>query len=141
MVGQVAVQKPQWMQARRIASASWPSGVRPRNRLEPLPRISGGVPASMAVRILFIHFFLAHVVLTTLLFARGMFSDGPRAKHLGSVFVALIILVAGSMGEGGDITEKFVMRVVLIGSAALYIVAALSVLDRFFFRSAGRTAA
>jgi hypothetical protein len=44
------------------------------------------------------------------------------------------------MGEGADITEKFDMRVVLIG-AAVYLVAALSVLERFFFGSEGKPAA
>jgi hypothetical protein len=60
------------------------------------------------------------------------------AKYLPSAFVAILVLVSGSMGEEVDITEKFVMRVVLIGAAAIYIVAALSVLNSFFFRGYGR---
>lgn len=79
------------------------------------------------------HFFIALMLLSALLFGQGIFSDAPTAKYLSSAFVAIIVLVGGSMGEGADITEKFVMRVILISAAAVYIVAALSVLDRFFF--------
>jgi hypothetical protein len=81
------------------------------------------------------HFFIALMLLTALLFGQGIFSGAPTAKYLSSAFVAIIVLVGGSMGEGADITEKLVMRVVLISAAAVYIVAALSVLDRFFFRA------
>jgi len=79
------------------------------------------------------HFFIALMLLTALLFGQGIFSDAPTAKCLSSAFVAIIVLVGGSMGEGADITEKFVMRVILISAAAVYIVAALRVLDRIFF--------
>ncbi|MEA3276531.1 MAG: DUF2955 domain-containing protein [Pseudomonadota bacterium] len=79
------------------------------------------------------HFFIALMLLTALLFGQVIFAGGPLAKYLPSAFVAVVILVGGSMGEGADIAEKFIMRVLLISAAAVYIVAALSVLDRFFF--------
>ena len=80
------------------------------------------------------HFFIALMLLTTLLFAMGIFSDAPYAKYLSSAFTALLILVGSSMGEGVSIVDKFVGRVVLISLAALYIVAGLSVLNAFLFR-------
>jgi hypothetical protein len=84
-------------------------------------------------------FFVTLTFLTALLFGRGIFSQHPLAKYLPSAFVAVIILVSGSMGEGADITGKLIARVLLIGAAAVYVVAALSVLDRFVF-GAGKAA-
>lgn len=81
-----------------------------------------------------IHFFIALMLLTTLVFASGIFSEAPYAKYLGSAFTALLILIGSSMGEGVSIVDKFFGRVVLISMAALYIVASLSVLNAFFFR-------
>ena len=84
------------------------------------------------------HFFVALMLLTALLFGQGIFSGNSMAKYLSSAFVAIIVLVSGSMGEGADITEKFVMRVLLISAAAVYIVAALSVLEHFLFVTPAR---
>jgi uncharacterized membrane protein YccC len=80
------------------------------------------------------HFFIALMLLTTLLFGAGVFSDKPLAKYLPSALIALLILVSSSTGEGADFTSKFVIRVVLISAAALYVVAILSVLDHFWQR-------
>ncbi len=81
------------------------------------------------------HFFIALMLLTALLFGQGIFSETPTAKYLSSAFVAIIVLVGGSMGDGADIVGKLFMRVILISAAAVYIVAALSVLERFFFKT------
>ena len=84
------------------------------------------------------HFFIALMLLTTLLFGAGIFSDSPLAKFLASALIALLILVQSGMGEGASITGKFVMRVILISAAALYVVAILSVLDHFWQRKVRR---
>jgi hypothetical protein len=80
------------------------------------------------------HFFIVLMLLTTLLFGTAIFSDSPNAKYIASGITALIILLGSSMGEGVSIADKFIMRIVLISSATLYIVAVLSLLDRLFSR-------
>ncbi len=85
------------------------------------------------------HFFIALMLLTTLMFGTGIFSDAPLAKYLPSAVTALIILLGSSMGEDVNITDKFIVRVILIGAAALYVVAVLSVLDHFWPRKSPGT--
>jgi uncharacterized membrane protein YccC len=80
------------------------------------------------------HFFIALMLLTTLLFGLGIFSENPMAKYLASAFIALLILVQSGMGGDASVTGKFIMRVILISAAALYVVAILSVLDHFWQR-------
>jgi len=81
------------------------------------------------------HFFIALLFLTALIFGSAIFSGGPVAQYLPSAFVAVLILIGGSMGDDVDFAGKLVMRIVLIGLATLYVVAALAVLDRFLFRA------
>ena len=78
------------------------------------------------------HFFILLMLFTTLMFARQIFSDSSSAKYFGSAFVALFILVNSSMDAEGSITSAFVLRVVFISLAAIYVVAALNVLERFW---------
>jgi len=59
----------------------------------------------------------------------NIFSGKPSAKYYSSALIALLILVNGSMGEGAEFTEKFIMRIILITLAVTYIVTALRVLD------------
>ena len=80
------------------------------------------------------HFFIALMLLTTLLFGAGIFSANPIAKYLPSAFIALLILVQSGMEEGAIITVNFVIRVFLISLATLYVGAILSVLDHFWQR-------
>jgi len=82
------------------------------------------------------HFFVALMLFVTLLFGRGIFSEHPLAKYLLSALIVTLVLVSGSAGEGKDIVEKFVTRTLLISAAAIYIVSAFAVLERFVFRSA-----
>jgi len=70
--------------------------------------------------------------LTALYFGMKIFSGKPSAKYYSSALIALLILVNGSLGEGADFTEKFIMRIILITLAVLYIVTALKVLDSFW---------
>ena len=77
------------------------------------------------------HFFIALMLFTTLLFGAGIFSDHPLAKYLSSAVTALLILLGTSMGEDVSLFDQYIVRVLLIGGAALYVVGALSVLDHF----------
>ena len=78
------------------------------------------------------YFYVALMGLTALYFGRQVFSAKPTAKYYNSALIALLILVNGSMGEGTEFTEKFIMRIILITLAVVYIVAALKVLDSFW---------
>ena len=80
------------------------------------------------------HFFIALMLLTTLLFGMNIFSAKPIAKYLPSAFIALVILLGSSLGEDANFMGKFFMRVVLLSAAALYVVAALSTLNHFWLR-------
>jgi len=75
------------------------------------------------------HFFLALTLLVALLFAAVIFSDTPYAAYMSSAFIALVVLVGGSMGEDASITDKLITRVLLMSLAALYIVTALHFLN------------
>lgn len=74
------------------------------------------------------HFYGALMFLTALYFGMNIFSGKPSVKYYSSALIALLILVNGSMGEGADFTEKFIMRIILITLAVTYIVTALKVL-------------
>ena len=78
------------------------------------------------------HFFIALMFLTSLIFAMQIFSIKPSAKYYGSAFVALLILVNGSMAEGADFIELFAMRIILILVTVMYIVAALKLLNSYW---------
>jgi uncharacterized membrane protein YccC len=78
------------------------------------------------------HFYVALMFLTALYIGMNVFSGKPTAKYYNSALIALLILVNGSMGEGAEFTEKFIMRIILITLAVVYIVAALRLLDSFW---------
>jgi hypothetical protein len=77
-----------------------------------------------------IHFFVALMLLTALVFGAGIFSDGPLAKYLSSAATATIILLGSAMGEDVSIADEFVVRIVLTVLATLYVIAAVAVADR-----------
>jgi len=77
-------------------------------------------------------FYVALMFLTALYFGSNIFSGKPMAKYYGSALIALLILVNSSMGEDASFTEAFIMRIILITSAVVYIVAALKLLDSFW---------
>ena len=77
-------------------------------------------------------FYVALMALTALYFGTQVFSGKPTAKYYNSALIALLILVNGSMGEGSEFAENFIMRVILITLAVTYIVTALRVLDSFW---------
>ena len=78
------------------------------------------------------HFYVALMLLTALYFGINIFSGKPTAKYYGSALIALLILVNSSMGEGASFTGAFIMRIILITLAVVYIVTALRVLDSFW---------
>ena len=78
------------------------------------------------------HFLIALMLLTTLLFGRQAFSSSPTAKYAGSAFVALLVLFNGSLGDDASFTSNFIMRVVFISFAVLYVVSALRVIERYW---------
>ena len=68
-----------------------------------------------------------------LIFANYIYSDHPLSHYMGSPAIAMTILVSGSLGPGADFVGKMIVREVLICVAALYVAAALAVIDRFAF--------
>jgi Protein of unknown function (DUF2955) len=78
------------------------------------------------------HFLVLLMFITSLGFGAAINSGKPIAKYLPSAMVAMIILVNSSLAEGADFSEKFVMRVLFISMAAVYVVAALKMIDAFW---------
>jgi len=78
------------------------------------------------------YFYITLMLLTTLYFGRNIFSEQPTAKYYGSAFIALLILVNGSMAEGTNFSALFINRIFLITLATAYIIAALKVLDSYW---------
>jgi uncharacterized membrane protein YccC len=82
------------------------------------------------------HFFVALMLPTFLLFGAGIFSTRPSARYLGSAATAVIVLLGSVMDAGTSIADQLIARILLIGSATVYIVVALIVLDRLGSRKA-----
>ena len=78
------------------------------------------------------YFYIILMLLTTLLFATNIFSEQPKSKYYGSAFIALLILVNGSMAEGASFSSLFLNRVLLILLATAYIIFALKLLNMYF---------
>ena len=91
-------------------------------------------PPLLIVAVPELHFFVALMLLSTLLLGAGIFSGRPEAAYLASAANAMLILVGSAMGEDVDIADKFAVRVVLVVLATLYVIAALAVLERFVVR-------
>lgn len=78
------------------------------------------------------YFYIVLMLLTTLLFSSKIFSADPKSKYYGSAFIALLILINGSMAEGAEITALFINRILLTVLATAYIIVALKVLDSYW---------
>jgi len=78
------------------------------------------------------HFLVLLMFLASLGFGTAINSGLPIAKYLPSAMVAMIILVNSSLAEDADFSENFVLRVLFISMAAIYVVTALKVLDVFW---------
>lgn len=81
------------------------------------------------------HFFVLLMFIVSLGFGTAIYSGAPIAKYLPSAMVAMIILVNSSLAEGADFSEKFVLRMLLISMATIYVVVALKALDAFWPRN------
>ena len=78
------------------------------------------------------YFLILLMFLASLGFGVAINSAKPISKYLPSAMVAMIILVNSSLAEGADFSENFVLRVVFISMAAIYVVVALKVLDVYW---------
>ena len=81
------------------------------------------------------HFFVALMFVATLAFGSAIFSGGKMAKYMSSACIALLVLIGGSMTEHSNFMEEPFKRIILVILAALYMVAALEMLDSVFARS------
>ena len=77
-------------------------------------------------------FLILLMFIISLGFGAAINSAHPHAKYLPSAMVAMIILVNSSLGEGSSFSEVFVLRVILISLAAIYVVKMLRVLNAFW---------
>jgi len=78
------------------------------------------------------HFLVLLMFLASLGFGAAINSGRPIAKYLPSAMVAMIILVNSSLAEDANFSENFVLRVLFISMAAIYVVTALKILDVFW---------
>ncbi len=81
------------------------------------------------------YFYLLLLFVTTLFFGRHIFSGTSMAKYYSSGFIALLVIVNSAMAADSNFSEILVQRVLLISSAIIYIIFALKVLERYFFKS------
>jgi uncharacterized membrane protein YccC len=77
-------------------------------------------------------FLVMLMFVTSFGFGVAINSGRPIAKYLPSAMVALIVLVNSSFAEGADFSENFMVRMVLITLAVVYVVFALKVLNAFW---------
>ncbi len=78
------------------------------------------------------HFLMLLMFVTSLGFGAAINSGRPIAKYLPSAMVAMIILVNSSLAEGADFSENFVLRILFISMAAIYVVTALKILGVYW---------
>ena len=78
------------------------------------------------------YFLVLLMFLTSLGFGAAINSARPIAKYLPSAMVAMIILVNSSLAENANFSENFVLRILFISMAAIYVVTALRVLDVYW---------
>lgn len=77
-------------------------------------------------------FFLTLMLFSTLVFGLVIFSGKSYAKYYASAFTAMFILVNSSTAEGADFTSNFLLRLLLILLATVYVVISLMVLERYW---------
>lgn len=78
------------------------------------------------------YFLILLMFLAGLGFGWAINSGRPISKYLPSAMVAMIILINSSLAEDANFTENFILRILLISLAAIYVVTALRVLDAFW---------
>jgi hypothetical protein len=100
-----------------------------------LGNLAGGLAAMLFYQLLVaaptLGFFLALTALTTLLIGTRIFSDRPEAPVYATVLSTVLLLVGGSIAPfGDDMSAKFTLRIGQILIAVLYVVGALTLIDR-----------
>ena len=78
------------------------------------------------------HFLVLIMFIVSLCFGVAINSGKPISKYLPSAMVATIILVNSSLAEGADFSENFVMRILFISMASIYVVTALRILNVYW---------
>ena len=78
------------------------------------------------------HFLILLMFISSLGFGTAINSGHSLSKYLPSAMVAMIILVNSSLAEGANFSENFVLRILFISMAAIYVVTMLRVLDAFW---------
>jgi len=80
------------------------------------------------------HFFIVLMFLATLAFGRLIFSPGALGGFMMPACIAFMVLIGGSMTEHVSYMDNILIRIAFISLAAIYVVSALAVWDRVFFR-------
>jgi len=78
------------------------------------------------------YFLVVLMFFLSLSFGAAINAGTAMAKYLPSAMVAMILLVNSSLAEDANFSENFVMRVILLTMATIYVVTALRVLDAFW---------
>ena len=86
------------------------------------------------------YFLITAMFFVSLSFGTAIFSAAPFAKYLPSAMVAMIILVNSSSAEDANFSNVFVMRVIFISLATIYVVTVLRILDAYWPRKAAQAA-
>jgi uncharacterized membrane protein YccC len=95
--------------------------------------IGGGVAVlfyALIVAVPSLWLFAVLLAITSLAFGAAIFSECPYAKYMPSAMIAVLILIGDAMGEDVDFADKLATRIVLIGLATLWVIGALSLLER-----------
>lgn len=78
-------------------------------------------------------FMLLLIFIVSLMFAQKIFSTSPYAALYSTAYTAVLLLVGNSIGDTSDSAgENFLIRILQIMTAALYIVSAFYILSRLF---------
>lgn len=95
--------------------------------------IGGGVLALVIYKLLVaapdLPFFVALMFLTTLLIAQQRFSDKPTASLYGSALNTVLIVIGSVTTSTAEADAKVYLRLVQIGLAVVYIIAAVGLLE------------
>ncbi len=78
------------------------------------------------------YFLILLMFFASISFGAAINAGTAMSKYLPSAMVAMIILVNSSLAEDSNFTEVFLMRILFISMAAIYVVISLKVLDAYW---------
>ena len=81
------------------------------------------------------HFYLLLLFATSLFFGRHIFAGNNMSKYYSSGFIALLVIINSSMAADANFNAILFQRILLISGAIVYIISALKLLERYFFKS------